>query len=402
LALIVSFSFGLAVVLIFIGLLMVNSRRLFDRLGVFDRVAPVLPIVSAVVVLALGAGLTAGAFLQVKNEFNFAGAGSGFIQEAQVIYLAGRQGEPKQLFVTDIQPIDPVLVSGAGENVTEYALSPDQRKVVYVTQVEDLENRIWLVDVKSGERKVLSDCADAICSGLVWSPDGTRIVYEYTRLSGDSLTGLPTLWWVDIASGEPNPVFQEAQLPGSNPRWSPDGKWLSYAESDEIRLYNLETGESHAIQSPIASAAYWSPDSKKIVYRDVILRDRLFITQLFVYDLSSGEEAKINPDLNYENLSAVWSPDGEWIAVVRRELSVPLGDQIWVMRADGSEPRALTVASGVLHNNLAWSRDGRYVLYDVFSPNSSSLESNVQMIEVETGVITDLGIKGYKAEWQSP
>jgi hypothetical protein len=24
------------------------------------------------------------------------------------------------------------------------------------------------------------------------------------------------------------------------------------------------------------------------------------------------------------------------------------------------------------------------------------------MIEVETGVITDLGIKGYKAEWQSP
>jgi nickel/cobalt transporter (NicO) family protein len=402
LALIASFSFGLAVVLIFIGLLMVNSRRLFDRMGVFDRVAPVLPIVSAVVVLALGAALTMGAFLQAKNEFHFAGAGSRSIQKAQVLYLAGGQDEPKQLFVTDIQPIDPVLLSGAGENVTEYALSPDQGKVVYVTQSENLENRIWLVYVKSGEQKVLSDCADAICSGLVWSPNGTRIVYEYTRLSDKNITGLPTLWWADITSGEANSVFQEAQLPGANPRWSPDGKWLSYAKSDEIRLYNLGTGESHAIQSPIASAAYWSPDSKKILYRDVILRDRLFITQLFVYDLSSGIEAKINPDLNYENLSAAWSPDGEWIAVVRRELSVPLGNQIWVMRADGSEPRALTSASGLLHNNLTWSRDGKYLLYDVFSPNSSSLESNVQMIDVETGIITDLGIIGYKAEWQSP
>jgi TolB protein len=402
LALIVSFSFGLAVVLIFIGLLMVNSRRLFDRLGMFDSVAPVLPIVSALVVLALGAALTAGAFLQAKDEFSLAGARFGSMRKAQILYLAGGQDESKQLLVTNIRRLDPVLLSGADENVTEFALSPDQRKVVYVTQSEDLEYRIWLVDVESRERRMLSDCKNAHCSRPVWSPDGTRIVYEYTRLSGDSLTGLPTLWSVDIASSKPNPVFQEAQLPGSNPRWSPDGTWLSYAASDEIRLYNLETGESHAIQSPIASAAYWSPDSKKILYRDVILRDRLFITQLFVYDLSSGAEAKINPDLNYENLSAAWSPDGEWIAIVRRELSVPLGDQIWVMRADGSEARALTATPGVLHNNLAWSRDEKYLLYDVFSPSSSSLESNVQMIEVETGVITDLGIQGYKAEWRLP
>lgn len=58
LALIVSFSVGLAIVLIAIGLAMLHSRRLFSRLDAFERVAPVLPLVSALVVLALGVGLT--------------------------------------------------------------------------------------------------------------------------------------------------------------------------------------------------------------------------------------------------------------------------------------------------------------------------------------------------------
>ncbi len=402
LGLIVSFSFGLAIVLIFVGLLMVNSRRLFDRVRVFDTLAPVLPMVSAVVVLVLGAALTSGAYVQVRDELNLSGAGSGSIEGAQVLYLAGGQDEVKQLFVTSIKRIDPILLSDAKENVTEYALSPDQRSTVYVTQSENLENRIWLVDVESGDRRILSDCRNAQCSRPVWSPDGTRIVYEYTRLSGDNQTGLATLWWVDIASSEAKPLFQEAQLPGSNPRWSPDGKWLSYATSEEIRLYHLETGESHAIKSTIAPAANWSPDGKKVLYRDVIPQDGLFITQLFVYDLSSRAVINISPNSNYENLSATWSPDGEWIAVVRRPLSVPWGDQIWVMRANGSEARVLTDTPDTLHSDLIWSPDGKYLLYDIFQPNSPALESHIQMMEVEKGAITDLGIKGYKAELRWP
>lgn len=58
LALIVSFSLGLAVVLIAIGLAMLHSRRLFDRMDAFGRLAPVLPMASALVVLGLGVLLT--------------------------------------------------------------------------------------------------------------------------------------------------------------------------------------------------------------------------------------------------------------------------------------------------------------------------------------------------------
>ena len=59
LGLIVSFSFGLAAVLIVIGVLLVRSRGLVERLGGSgSRWSRVLPLASAVLVTALGIGLT--------------------------------------------------------------------------------------------------------------------------------------------------------------------------------------------------------------------------------------------------------------------------------------------------------------------------------------------------------
>ena len=59
LGLIVSFSFGLAAVLIVIGILLVRSRSLVDRFGgVGSRWVSALPLASAVIVTALGVGIT--------------------------------------------------------------------------------------------------------------------------------------------------------------------------------------------------------------------------------------------------------------------------------------------------------------------------------------------------------
>jgi Tol biopolymer transport system component len=138
------------------------------------------------------------------------------------------------------------------------------------------------------------------------------------------------------------------------------------------------------------------------LYRDVVLRDGQFITQLFTYDLSSGTSTNVGFDPGYENLFATWSPDGRWIAAIRRDLTVPLGDQIWLMRVDGDEVRQLTDQTNQLHSSLSWSPDGRYLLYDVQLLDLPSSEPSIQMIEVGTGEITDLGFKGYDATWLIP
>ncbi len=61
LGLIVSFSFGLAAVLIILGILLVRSRALMERFGgMGGRWSKALPLVSAVIVTVLGLGITLG------------------------------------------------------------------------------------------------------------------------------------------------------------------------------------------------------------------------------------------------------------------------------------------------------------------------------------------------------
>lgn len=406
LALIISFSLGLAVVLIVIGLLMVNSRRLFDRIGVVDRLAPVLPIVSALIVLLLGAALTWGAAVRARENVGFAGttqrlALSGVeasIDEAQVLYLVENEERVRQLFIADSDGHSSRAITDPAYSVTEYAVSPDQTQIAYIARTGDSEYQIWLMELANGESRKLSNCVNAACSGIVWSPNGSRIIYERMDLSSNA-SGLPTLWWINVVTGEEQSVFQESQLPGGNPRWSPNGEWLSYATPEGIRLYNIESGETRVVENILGAAALWSPNGKQILLRDVVIRHGQFVTQLFLYELESERMMNLNPNDSMENILAEWSPDGEWIAVVRRDLAVPRGDQIWLMRADGSEARAITNDVDSLHGSLGWSPDGKYLLYDIYLLEAFPFESWLQVIEIESGEVTDFEIKGFNPAW---
>jgi nickel/cobalt transporter (NicO) family protein len=58
LAIMLSFSLGLAIVLTLIGLTMVHSRKLFSRFDQFDKFTPLISTISAVIVVILGCILT--------------------------------------------------------------------------------------------------------------------------------------------------------------------------------------------------------------------------------------------------------------------------------------------------------------------------------------------------------
>jgi ABC-type nickel/cobalt efflux system permease component RcnA/Tol biopolymer transport system component len=411
LALIIAFSLGLAVVLIAIGLAMVHSRRLFRKIDAFTRFAPAMPVVSAVIVLVLGVALTWGAlrgFGGVENtsimgaDTSSAHEAGGFRLEAsQVIYLSEDEDGHKQLVVSNMKGETARVLTDAPRGVNNYALSPDRTQVIYVHQAADLGVSLWLARVDGSEAVEAVTCNPADCSQPVWSPDGNKVVYERLDYGSEGGgLGLPTLWWLDVENGETQPVFQETQLPGVNPRWSPDGNWLSYSTPDgSIRLYNLATGENRILDNFLGAAAVWSPDSSSVLLRDVLTQEQGFVTHLFRYDLESDALTDLNDDPNQENNLAAWSPDGEWLAVVRRDLSVSMGDQVWLLRTDGSQARQLTEAPNVLHGGLDWSLDGGYILFDGYMLDIFPLEARVQVLDVESGEVMDLGVKGYSPRW---
>ncbi|MCB0181835.1 MAG: PD40 domain-containing protein, partial [Anaerolineae bacterium] len=93
-----------------------------------------------------------------------------------------------------------------------------------------------------------------------------------------------------------------------------------------------------------------------------------------------------------------WSPDGQWVALVRRTPSNP-DAQIWLMRPDGSEARPLTHQADTYYGVPAWSPDGNYLLLQQ-TELKGSRESEIWMIKIDTGELQSIGT-GQLPNWLS-
>lgn len=100
-----------------------------------------------------------------------------------------------------------------------------------------------------------------------------------------------------------------------------------------------------------------SPDGRYLLYSS----GEGFALNLFRRDLTTGEVVQLTDNEN-EDSAATWSPDGQWIAF-QREIRDRDRD-LWIMRADGSEPRNLTATPAFNEQHPRFSSDGRTLFYD--------------------------------------
>jgi nickel/cobalt transporter (NicO) family protein len=425
-SLITTFSLGMAVVLIAIGVLMVQSQRLIVRFDASQRITQLIPIASALVVIVLGATITYNAiqresFGQLvnaapigKNNLNdfflntiAANAPKNFsVQKAKITYLHPDNSEYNQLNVYSIDDGSTMPITDEPFGVWDYAISPDRESLVYSAPREDSTNDIKIITSQTLETKTLIACPDAACTAAYFSPDGTQVIYErLSRLSSDAnKTGSTSLWWINVTTGETQPVFKNENLAGFNPRWSPDGQRFSYSAPgiNAARLYDLETGASLSLPNRSGSIIDWSPDGKQVLVTDVGLHNDIFATHVIVYsiddqaafDLSTGESA--------QDTFAAWSPDGQWIAIVRRlapnDQKQP-GDNLWVMRPDGSDPRPLTSRVGSFHGRPIWAPDSIHLVYHVYSITQEGFLSGIWMMNTTTQTEDQLTDSGSRPAW---
>ncbi len=75
-----------------------------------------------------------------------------------------------------------------------------------------------------------------------------------------------------------------------------------------------------------------------------------------------------------------------------------MGDQIWLMDADGSNARALTNVPSIIHDGLSWSADGQSLLAHTYLLDKPLSEPVMIMINIKTDQVTDLG-EGLRPIW---
>ncbi|HEX7047154.1 MAG TPA: amidohydrolase family protein [Gammaproteobacteria bacterium] len=92
-----------------------------------------------------------------------------------------------------------------------------------------------------------------------------------------------------------------------------------------------------------------SPDGETIVFD--------LLGDIFTIPFDGGEAKQITSGMAWD-MQPRYSPDGDEIAFTSDRAG---GDNIWIMNADGSEPRQLTDESFRLLNNPTWTPDGEYI-----------------------------------------
>ena len=121
-------------------------------------------------------------------------------------------------------------------------------------------------------------------------------------------------------------------------------KWDVNAPGGEWSSIRIDTSETTWTNVDV------SPDGKTIVF------DAL--GDLYTVPIAGGEAKALTTSIAWD-YQPRFSPDGRRIAFISDRNG---GDNLWVMKSDGSDPKAVTEEKTNLVHNPWWSRDGAYIV----------------------------------------
>ena len=317
-------------------------------------------------------------------------------------------------------------------------LSPDGRQAIYTRRFVDKlndkwETALWIVNVDGTRNHFLVKGADAR-----WSPDGTRIAY----FANGEPTGTQLYVRYMDAEGATTQITRVDQTP-SDLAWSPDGKTIAFrmlvpvkdtwkidmpaspkgskwTEAPRVvsrlryradRQGFIDDGYKHIFvvsadggtQRQVTSgdwehgAPEWMPNGKSVVFGALREEDADWIwreSEIYSADVTTGDVRQLThrkgPDGSPEP-----SPDGRLIAYTGFDSTDATwqDSRLYIMNADGSNPRALTASLDRSPQGLQWAPDGSGVYFNVENEGSrnlyfASIAGAVRPVTTGTQVLT--------------
>jgi dipeptidyl aminopeptidase/acylaminoacyl peptidase len=289
------------------------------------------------------------------------------------------------------------------ESVSSPQISPDGRQILFTRGgIDGVNDRrysaIWIMDADGSRKRYLTSG-----SAATWSPDGTRIAYV---ASGEPRGSQIFVRWMD-AEGATTQVTRVERGPGSL-QWSPDGTRIAFtmavedAEVWSIKLPTrpqgakwtegpkivsrldyradrrgfVDTSHSHIFVVPAEggtprqltdgewdhSGPRWTADGEEILFSSLREEEADWMwreSEIYAVAVESGEIRQLTTRKGPDS-GPVPSPDGRLVAYQGQDYShdTYVENGLYLMNADGSNPRRIAGELGRSLANLTWAPDG--------------------------------------------
>ncbi len=326
-------------------------------------------------------------------------------------------------------------------------ISPDGTRVAYLVSEIKMEKdkpwksvtQLWLAPTAgpaSAARQYTRGDEDV--SEPKWSPDGKMLAFRMN--TGEDKDKKSQVWFMYVDGGEPWQVTKHKSGVRSF-EFSRDGKTLllvgtlQESEEKEKRTKNKDDAEvvDHDLKmaqlwtwdiaggqekqltkgDSTVSDARWSPDGTHVTFTSnpTPRQDDGALQTAWVMDVASGKLRKVVETKDFTH-TARWSPDGKWIAYLSSRGLELEQTNLFVVDAEGGQPKKLTSSFELNAGEPMWSADGKTIYFstvtreamEVFAADVAS--GSVRQISNKSGVLnlSEISANGQTAigTWSDP